>query len=295
MLTHLQLDMSLAVEVSRTAFQASLLYHSSYISHNHAKRIAETVHHLLCAFLHDPHQLLGSVCGPSRQDLDTIWQWNERCVSPAEDCVHHILESSMEAHAHREAVFSWDGVLSYGELDRLSGALARYLREVHHVGPEVAVALLFEKSCWCVVAQVAVLRCGGYFVTLQPSWPEDRVSKILSEVDARALLHSWEVKPKVSRLMKQRSKSEAFEHMVAIQVNRELVEAMAGAADNRPEEPGSCRGRALGRASTPDDTAYVIYTCEFTSFPHVLTLTFPMLIHPEPRKPVPREGQKASR
>lgn len=258
--------MTLAVEASRTSLQASLIYHPSYISHNHANRIAATVRHVLGAFLHDPHQKLASACRPSSQDLATIWQWNERCVSPVEDCVHHILETSLKAHAHREAIFSWDGSLSYGELDHLSSALARSLREVHNVGPEVIVPLLFEKSCWSVVAQVAVLRSGGCFVTMEPSWPEDRMSEILSEVKARVLLHSRQMSPKSTRLMLETNTSKDSGHLVPVQVNKELVEAMSGASDDRPDGNPSCRERSLGTDSRPDDAVWVIYTCELAFF-----------------------------
>lgn len=252
--------MSLAIETNRTSLQAHLIYRPSYISHSHAERIAETVHHVVGAFLQDPHRVLGSVCGPSNRDLDTIWHWNKRAVAPAEACLHDMLQVSMQAHADREAICSWDGVLSYGDLDGLSSTVARYLHEVHSVGPEVVVPLLFEKSCWSVVAQVAVLRCGGCFVMLQPSWPDDRVRDILSEVEAQVLLHSGEMKPKVTKWMLESSTNRGVEPMVAVQVDQELVDR-----DNKceTERLGSCRGRAREPMLSPDNTAYVIYTCEW--------------------------------
>ncbi|KAG7001438.1 hypothetical protein G7Y79_00031g065530 [Physcia stellaris] len=87
------------------------------------------------------------------------------------------------------AICSWDGELSYAELDSLSLQLARRLG-TSSVGPESMVPLLFEKSLWAIVAIMAVMRAGGTFVPLDPSHPKDRLKSIIQETGARLLLCS---------------------------------------------------------------------------------------------------------
>lgn len=162
----------------------------------------------------------------------------------------------MISNADREAIYSWDGTLTYRELDRLSSALARHLRHVHHVGPEVVVPLLFEKSSCSVVSQVAVLRCGGCFLMLEPTWPDDRMHGILQEVDAHVMLHSIKFKSQVSRWLLDKRQNERAGHWKPSLITRGVVEAMSVIEDTT---------EALDSGVRPGNAAYVIYTCKFLS------------------------------
>ena len=87
------------------------------------------------------------------------------------------------------AICSWDGKVSYAELDQLSQQLACRLRG-SNVGPESLVPLLFEKSLWTIVSIMAVIRVGGAFVPLDPSHPTERLKSIIEETGAGLLLCS---------------------------------------------------------------------------------------------------------
>ncbi|KAL9593659.1 MAG: hypothetical protein Q9219_007450 [cf. Caloplaca sp. 3 TL-2023] len=87
------------------------------------------------------------------------------------------------------AICSWDGELTYTELDHLSLQLAYRLRTLS-VGPESMVPLLFEKSLWTVVAMIAVVKAGGAFVPLDPSHPKERLKVIIQEIGSTLLVCS---------------------------------------------------------------------------------------------------------
>ncbi|MDQ1741137.1 MAG: hypothetical protein QOE53_2789, partial [Pseudonocardiales bacterium] len=85
------------------------------------------------------------------------------------------------------ALLSSTGVLSYAELDARSNQLAHTLRE-HGVGPDVVVALLAERSVELIVAILAVLKAGGGYLPVDPSYPPARISYLLSDSQARLVL-----------------------------------------------------------------------------------------------------------
>ncbi len=70
--------------------------------------------------------------------------------------------------------------LTYGELDRLSGGLARRLRRLG-VGPEIRVGVALERSPALVLFILAVLRAGGAYVPLDPALPEERLAFLLAD------------------------------------------------------------------------------------------------------------------
>ena len=68
----------------------------------------------------------------------------------------------------------------YGELDARAGRLARALRW-RGVGPEVVVGVLLERSPIQVAALLAIWKCGGAYLPLDPEHPADRMAYILRD------------------------------------------------------------------------------------------------------------------
>ena len=83
------------------------------------------------------------------------------------------------------AVNCGDVTLTYGELRRRAGALARVLA-ARGVGPESLVGLYLERGADLVVAILAVLEAGGAYLPLDPAYPADRTTAIVR--DARPAL-----------------------------------------------------------------------------------------------------------
>lgn len=80
----------------------------------------------------------------------------ETGVSLIQSCVHEVISSTARKHLPNLAIESWDGRLTYQELEDMSGRLAHRLR-FSGVGPEVMVGLMFEKGLFAVIAMVAVM------------------------------------------------------------------------------------------------------------------------------------------
>ena len=81
------------------------------------------------------------------------------------------------------AVLCGDEVLTFGELDRRSGGLARALRDAG-VGPEARVALCVERSLDLAVGVLGILRAGGALVPLDPAQPTARLAWMLADCGA---------------------------------------------------------------------------------------------------------------
>jgi amino acid adenylation domain-containing protein len=74
--------------------------------------------------------------------------------------------------------------LSYAELNERANRLAHLLRE-RGVGPEVIVAICVERSLEMVISLLGVLKAGGAYLPLDPSYPQERLAYMLE--DARPL------------------------------------------------------------------------------------------------------------
>ncbi|PFH61911.1 hypothetical protein XA68_15784 [Ophiocordyceps unilateralis] len=121
--------------------------------------------------------------------LDDIWTRNAVVPESVEACVHGLIKRIVCEQPSAPAVCSWDGNLSYGELDKLSSNLARQLVQLG-VGPATMVLLSFEKSVLMPIAALAVMKAGGASVALDVTQPEDHLRILASRVSAPFILSS---------------------------------------------------------------------------------------------------------
>src|SRR5437763_1090696 len=93
-------------------------------------------------------------------NFQKLLEWNGEVPQAADTLVHRLIQAQALQQPGLQAVCSWDGNLTYTELDSRSSRLASYL-STRGVGPEVIVPLCFEKSVWTIVGLLAVLKAGG--------------------------------------------------------------------------------------------------------------------------------------
>ncbi|HKH43542.1 MAG TPA: amino acid adenylation domain-containing protein, partial [Thermoanaerobaculia bacterium] len=78
-------------------------------------------------------------------------------------------------------------VWTYRWLDEESDRLARHLRSLG-VGPEVAVGIAMERSADLILGTLAIVKAGGVYVPLDPSYPDERLSFLLADTAAPLVL-----------------------------------------------------------------------------------------------------------
>ncbi|KAF2126672.1 acetyl-CoA synthetase-like protein [Dothidotthia symphoricarpi CBS 119687] len=139
---------------------------------------------------------LSSVCP---QDLDTIWQRNQHLPALVNERVHDIISSVASQRPEALAIHSWDGQLTYGELDRLSTLLAHELMS-SSVRPGSFVPLLFEKSLWASVSMIGVIKAGAAFVPLDAEHPEGRLRAVMQSLKSEIILCSAQTRDLAARL-----------------------------------------------------------------------------------------------
>lgn len=130
---------------------------------------------------------LDPISDHDRLELD---QWNAFRVFPdQQSCLHDLVQRRCQLQPTALAVCSWDGDLTYEELDLYSSRLAVYL-QTKGVGAGGFVPLLFEKSRLTVLCQMAVLKAGGAFVLMDPAHPILQAQRLCEELKATLVLTS---------------------------------------------------------------------------------------------------------
>lgn len=94
------------------------------------------------------------------------------------------IESLISARAHeipeKVAVVAPGRSLSYAEIDRISSVMAANLREIG-VGHGSTVGVMIPRSEWMVLIPLAIMKTGGAYMPLDPTFPEERLAFMTSD------------------------------------------------------------------------------------------------------------------
>ncbi|KAK4459840.1 nonribosomal siderophore peptide synthase Sid2 [Cladorrhinum samala] len=127
---------------------------------------------------------------PLPHDLDAIWKWNHLLPPTHDFCMHDLVSERARQFPQKVAIDSWDGTLTYDQIDRYSSSLAQSLVQKSGVGLHDFVPICFEKSRWTAVAVLAVMKAGATMVLMDPTLPLARLQNMAAQVDAKSMIAS---------------------------------------------------------------------------------------------------------
>ncbi len=114
-------------------------------------------------------------------------EWIEFPRDGIDQSIPERFETIVSLHSHRIAVAAKDGDLTYRELDESANRLAHAI--LRRRGPEAEpVGVLVQHGIPAVVATLAVLKAGKFYVPLDPQYPGDRLMYMLDDTDAALIL-----------------------------------------------------------------------------------------------------------
>ncbi|KAL5338757.1 hypothetical protein BJX70DRAFT_365544 [Aspergillus crustosus] len=170
--------------------QIRSLWHAENILPYTVIRYVETFVDILKSSIANPRALIQDFhLRPTEHDLNSIWSWNYLLPPTYKFCMHEKVSEQARRFPEKEAICSWDGSLTYGQIDQYSTSVAISLIELgvrlHDVLP-----VCFEKSRWTIVAVLGVMKSGATFVLLDPTLPLARLQNIAQQVGAKMMLSS---------------------------------------------------------------------------------------------------------
>jgi amino acid adenylation domain-containing protein len=243
--TTLGMDVILHVWESDGTFKGILEYRADIFEEDRAASMIVHLENIIRGAIEDPERRLKELpLLDSDEYFKLIFEWNQRTlVKQEERCVYKIIEDQAAAVPNAIAITSEQGTMTYWELDQRSNQLARYLRTVG-AKPGMLVGVCLERTMELIVCLLAVLKSGAAYLPLDPTYPLDRLSYILSDARADILLTTDDL-----RMILQSTHKKT----VTLDGDRKLIELE--------------RKDSLGIDNNPLDLAYVIYTSGSTGQP----------------------------
>ncbi len=180
-------DLTFSFNESPAGLVQGLEYSEALFDHATVERMASHLGTLLAVAAAEPGRRLSDLPLATAAEADQVNAWGRLEEAPRRETrgFHELFEERADLAPDEVAVIGDGGSLTYGELEQGANRLARRLRGLG-VGPEVRVALAMPRSLEGVVGILAILKAGGVYVPVDPTYPEERRRWMLE--DARALV-----------------------------------------------------------------------------------------------------------
>ncbi|MEO0989217.1 MAG: AMP-binding protein, partial [Cyanobacteria bacterium J06639_14] len=142
----------------------------------------------LSAFITHAERTIGTLpllTPAEHQQLITDWNQTEQPIP--DRCVHELIAAQAKERPEAIALIYQATSLTYRELDNRVNQLAHHLRaQGVQSGERVAVCL--ARSAELVIALLAILKVGGTYIPLDPTYPAERLRFILADADVSLLI-----------------------------------------------------------------------------------------------------------
>jgi amino acid adenylation domain-containing protein len=255
-------DIELHVVESAKSLVATCIYNTDLFEAATIARMLEHFRVLLEGIVADPDRpvfLLPLLTTDERERM--LHQWNSTGKEySGPRLVHEFFEAQAELTPDNTAVRSEASSLTYAELNRRSNQLAHHLRRLG-VGTDVVTGVLMERSVEMMIAVLAILKAGGVYVSLDPTYPDERLRVILDNAQPHVVL----LQEHLRRRLRGGDGGEHAARAVSIDADWPVV------ARESAQNPV--------RQSTDEHRTYIIYTSGSTGTPKGVGLPHRSLVN----------------
>ena len=175
-------DLSLNLEETPDGLEGCWSYNSDLFDNSTIARMAGQFRTLLEGIVSDPEARLHEFpLLPAEEREQVLLDWNRTNTDyPAERCIHELFEIQARKSPETVAVEFGGRHLTYAELDARSNELAAHLQSLG-VAPNVLVAVCMDRSLELVIALLGILKSGGAYVPMDPTFPSERLRFMLED------------------------------------------------------------------------------------------------------------------
>lgn len=141
------------------------------------------------------------------KDIDIITEKEDKMLAKFnstegeinQDTTAYLIEQQAEKYPDNIAVICEDKQITYGELDKKANSLANHLIKKGIKNNDI-VCIMTNRSIETIVAMYAILKAGGAFLNIDPTYPLDRTKYYIESSKAQYVLTQKELKDRVKEI-----------------------------------------------------------------------------------------------
>jgi len=242
-----QFDLACAVHDLQDSLKIYFRYSRSLFHPKSILSMLSRFDYLIQQIISDPTILIEklSILKPSEyeelfheSETVSIHQMDNSCI------VNNLIEEYVKVAPSETALLAGNVTLSYSELSRQSNKLATFLINKYGVSKGTRIGLFIDRSHFLIIGLLGILKSGGIYVPLDPSFPSDRIDYMIKDSNIELLLTISELKNNLN-----------------IYSNKIIC------LDNKSSDLNEASSEIPEINISPSDIAYIIYTSGSTGLP----------------------------
>ncbi|MHC5724335.1 MAG: non-ribosomal peptide synthetase [Nostoc sp.] len=166
-----------------------MVYNTDLFDKATISRMLEHFKTLLLGIVANPEQGIANLSLLNEVELhQVLGEWNHTQADYSQDkCIHQLFEEKVQQYPNFIAVNFANEQLTYQELNIRSNKLAQHLQKIG-VASEVLVGICISQSIEMIIGLLGILKAGGVYVPLDPSYPQERLNFMLEDAQVSVLL-----------------------------------------------------------------------------------------------------------
>lgn len=244
-----KLDLSLEViPQENEELRLNFEYCTKLFSENFIERFSTHYINTLNAVLDNPEILISEIEILSNEEANHIINdFNDTLFEyPYYKTISKVFEEQVQKSPNKKALVANGKSLSALELNKKANQIAFYLRQ-EGIRPNKIVGIMMNRSLELIACMLGVLKSGGTYVPIDPTYPKDRIDYIIKDSGINILLTSS-------------SLNNTILGVKSVVTDFEISDIYTLPDDN------------LEVINLPDDLAYLIYTSGSTGKPKGVTI-----------------------
>lgn len=248
-------DLSLEVVPTGDSLSLSFEYATKLFDEDFIKKLAENYINIITFLLNTNSEIqLKNIDMLSNSEKHKIlYEFNNTAKDyPKNQTISTLFEEQVKKTPDNIAIVFGEKKLTFKELNEKANSLAYYLRNEVNVNRNDIVGIMISRSIEVIVAMLAVVKAGGVYIPIDPTFPKDRIDYMLCSSNAKILLTQEKLKDKIS-----------YDSKLSVDLSNNYIY-------NLPNNNLEC-------INTPDDLVYIIFTSGSTGKPKGVMLTHKVL------------------
>lgn len=251
-------EIDIIIEFSTTLFKKASI-----------QRFGKSFKTILEEITSNPDIEIGNIKALTQNELKQIlFDFNDTSKEYSQNkLIHQLFEEQVTKQPDAIAVEYKNQQVPYRELNEHSNSLAAILREqVTEAGKLIAIVI--DRSIEIIIGVMSILKAGGAYVPLEPYLPDERIRKILEDLNIETVITGKSQLEKVSRITRE---IKYIKNIICIDIYNTFPNMLTGTGED--DKVFHYNGKGLSEMNnlvplqTSDDTAYVIFTSGSTGTP----------------------------
>ena len=236
-------DLSLEVIPENDILNLSFEYATALFNKQFIEDLSKHYSNILTSCLDNLNVKISNICMLSEAERNKIlYDFNNTKTDyPKDKTIAELFEEQAKKTPNNTAVVFGMQKLTYKELNEKANSLAYYLRKTGIVTNDL-VGVMVNRSLEMIIGMLAVLKAGGAYIPIDPTYPKDRIEYMLKNSNSKILLTQEHLHDITD-----------FKNCVYIDLSNDSIYSLPNDNSNH--------------TNTPEDLAYVIYTSGSTGLP----------------------------